>query len=358
MINNVFRLGLCVIIVLSAACVQSPPEGEKIVITAKSKGLTTAYGPNRITRNIIQDKKGNIWMAAFDGIFKYDGKAFTNVTSKVTTARFFSILEDRQGNLWFGSIGSGVYRYNGSSYQHYTTREGLLNNDVTSIFEDRKGNIWFGVFGGASCFDGQSFRNYVIDENDMHEDSTKAGFTVKPRYEVTSVIEDKTGKLWFATRGRTFTYNGKMFTVITHNGKPFKNVRSIIKDKRGNIWLGGEDGLWRYNGSVCTNFTHKFTGHVMEDKKGNIWTSSEKIFGKQWVLSRYDEGSLSNKKPNVTEIAHEPLIFGILEDDKQNIWFGSIGAQRYDRKVITRFINKANPDYSWFNHSLETKALR
>ncbi len=30
----------------------------------------TSYGPNRITRNIIQDRKGNIWIAAFDGIFR------------------------------------------------------------------------------------------------------------------------------------------------------------------------------------------------------------------------------------------------------------------------------------------------
>jgi len=43
-------------------------------------------------------------MAAFDGIFRYDGKSVTNVTSNVSLARFFSVLEDRKGNLWFGSI--------------------------------------------------------------------------------------------------------------------------------------------------------------------------------------------------------------------------------------------------------------
>lgn len=58
----------------------------------------------------------------------------------------------------------------------------------------------------------------------------------------------------------------------------------------------------------------------------------------QWMLSRYDEKSLSNKKPTVTEIANKPMIFGILEDDKGNIWFGSVdGVYRYDRKTITDF---------------------
>jgi ligand-binding sensor domain-containing protein len=56
----------------------------------------TSQGPNTITRNIIQDRKGNIWIAAFDGIFRYDGKSFINITSKVSSARFFSVLEDRK----------------------------------------------------------------------------------------------------------------------------------------------------------------------------------------------------------------------------------------------------------------------
>ena len=60
------------------------------------------------------------------------------------------------------------------------------------------------------------------------------------------------------------------------------------------------DGLWRYDGSTFTNFTTNFVGYVYEDKKGNIWTSSETVRG--WALSRYDEKSLSDKKPTVTEI--------------------------------------------------------
>lgn len=147
---------------------------------------------------------------------------------------------------------------------------------------------------------------------------------------------------------------GKTFTIITNkDGKPFANVRSIIKDKKGNIWLGGADGLWRYNGTTFTNYTKKFVGYIYEDKKGNIWTSSVRaheqpflrIDGKSlsdksdaWAFSRYDANSLSNKKPAVTEITYKPMIFGISEDDKGNIWFGTFdGVYRYDGKNITDF---------------------
>ena len=45
--------------------------------------------PSSITRTIIQDKTGNIWFATFEGIFKYDGKLFTNISKEISQSRFF-----------------------------------------------------------------------------------------------------------------------------------------------------------------------------------------------------------------------------------------------------------------------------
>jgi ligand-binding sensor domain-containing protein len=340
-------------LVFFISCIgQNKTDLPKENIKSETKNIVTSPGPGQITRNIIQDRKGNIWIASWEGIFRYDGKSFTNITNKVSSARFFSVLEDRKGNLWFGSIGSGVYYYDGKSFQNFTTKDGLLNNDVGSIYEDKKGNIWFGVFGGASRYDGKSFRNYIINGDVMNEDRTGKTFPDRPPYEVNAIIEDKTGRFWFATRGNTFVYDGKTFTVFTHEDKPFKNVRSIIEDKKGNIWLGGPDGLWRHDGSTFTNFTQKFVGYIYEDKNGNIWTSSESANGiiwtssasansQTWALSRYDGKSLSNKKPTVGEIINKPMSFGILEDDKGNIWFGALdGVYRYDGNTITSFNGK------------------
>jgi ligand-binding sensor domain-containing protein len=279
-------------------------------------------------------------MAAFDGIFRYDGKSFTHVTSKVSSARFFSILEDSKGNFWFGSIGSGVYFYDGKSFQHFTTKEGLLNDEITCIYEDKAGNIWLGVNGGASRYDGKSFRNYIMNGEFMMEEKTGKTFPnfTRPPNEVTSIIEDQTGKLWFGTRGNTFVYDGKTFTKATINfSKSFTNVRTIIQDKKGNIWLGGNNGLWRYDGRTFTNLTGNFVGYIHEDKKGNIWTSSETAQG--WVLSRYDAKSLSTAKPTATEINPNEgrMLFGILEANDGSIWFGADGVYRYDGINITDF---------------------
>lgn len=324
---------------------QNQTDLPKDTLIAETKEVNTSYGPHHITRHIIQDRKGNLWIATYGGVFRYDSKSFTNITAQVSSARFFSALEDRNGNLWFGSIDSGVYKYDpkrtdGKSFQLFTTKDGLFTNGVFSIYEDKIGHIWFGVSGGVSRYDGKSFRNYAMKGDSIFEDRAgEAGsdFT-RSSNEVSSIIEDKTGKFWFGTRGHAYMYDGKTFTVVTNNGSPFWNVRKIIEDKKGNIWLGGLNGLWRYDGRSFTNFIWNGVGYVYEDKKGNIWTGSESDPG--WVLSRYEEKSLSKRKPKVTEI--NPLqgimFFDILEANDGSIWFGSLdGVYRYDGHTITDF---------------------
>jgi ligand-binding sensor domain-containing protein len=328
---------------------QNKTEPPKNKIPSHSNEAITAYGPKNITRTIIQDRSGNIWLAAFDGIFRYDGKSFTNVTSKVSSARFFSVLQDRKGNLWFGSIGSGVYHYDGTSFRHFTTKEGLVNNEIDFIYQDQTGDIWFGANGGVSRYDGKVFRNYMMNGDSMAEDRTGKTFPdfTRPPNGVTAVIEDKKRNFWFCTTGHTFVYDGKVFTVVIHDGKPFTNVRTIIEDKKGNIWLGGNDGLWRYDGNTFANVTPNFVGYIYEDKNGNIWTSSTRDIGEQWVLSRYDEKSLNNAQPTVTEIksAYENnrgMMFGIVESNDGKIWFGGLdGVYRYDGNTVSGFKDKA-----------------
>jgi len=255
----------------------------------------------------------------------------------VTSARFFSILEDSKGIFWFGSVHSGIYRYDGKSFENFTINQGRLNDGAGVIYEDKKGDIWFGGNGGVSRYDGKSFLNYILDEDAMYKD--KSGNTVpkKHLYGVNTIIEDKKGTYWFGAGG-VFRYDGKSFTAFKHNGKPFKNIRSIIEDRKGNIWIGGADGLWQYDGRNVTNFTQRFVGHIMEDKKGNIWIGSGRNSYQGWTLSRYDEKSLSDKTPTMTTISNKPTVFGIFEDKKGDVWFGDFnGVHRYDGKTITDF---------------------
>ena len=73
-----------------------------------------------------------------------------------------SILQDKKGNLWFGTDDGGVLKYDGKSFIHFTDKEGLSSNTVLSILQDKSGILWFGTDeGGVSKYDGKSFTHFT-----------------------------------------------------------------------------------------------------------------------------------------------------------------------------------------------------
>ncbi len=106
--------------------------------------------------------------------FKTSGKSGPG-----TLARVYAINEDNDGNLWIGTVDAGVWRYNPSasfdSAQHkslkaggkelinYTTKDGLTSNAVNVIYKDKNGELWFGTDGDGVCkFNGKTFMEFVV----------------------------------------------------------------------------------------------------------------------------------------------------------------------------------------------------
>ena len=278
-------------------------------------------GPHSITRNVLEDRSGNIWIASWDGIIQYDGKQFTNYTLKFGLRQFhvFSMLEDSKGNLWFGTIGAGVYKYDGKYFSNFTTEHQLGGNKVFCIAEDKTGNIWLGTDNGASCFNGNTFINYT----------TQHGLS---NNFVSTIAEDKSGKLWLGTNGGVDCYDGKEFTKFKIGADfSFTNVRSIIEDRNENIWISCQNGVFRFDGKSVTSISPEFAVCILEDKIGNIWLSGGEVTGREMILLKYNGKSL-------TEITRSKQIFGIIEDRTGNIWYGTANdVIRYDGKVFEDF---------------------
>ena len=280
----------------------------------------------------FRDKPGNLWFGTFGGgVSRYDGKSFTNFTTAQGLANniVYSITEDKKGNLWFGTSGGGVSRYDGKSFINLTTAHGLANNTVWSITQDRTGNLWFGTSGGGvSRYDGKSFTNFTTADG--------LGNNI-----VRSIKEDKTGNLWFATDGGGVSrYDGKSFTSITTaQGLANNNVYSITEDKMGNLWFGMfGGGVSRYDGKSFTNFTtaqglaNNIVHSITEDKTGNLWFATD-----GGGVSRYDGKSFTNYT-TVQGLANN-TVWSITQDKTGNLWFGTFGGgvSRYVGKSLTNF---------------------
>ncbi len=52
-------------------------------------------------------------------------------------------------------------KFDGESFTTYTTKDGLVSNNLRAVYADRRGRIWFGTAKGVSCDDGTAFRNFT-----------------------------------------------------------------------------------------------------------------------------------------------------------------------------------------------------
>jgi ligand-binding sensor domain-containing protein len=236
-----------------------------------TRGGVSRYDGTRFTRfttkdglahdqvwSLLLDRTGGFWVGTEGGVSRFDGKTFTpfpipaaGLTHSPSTdpsSRLINcIIQDKAGNIWFGSGGNGVYRYDGSTLTNLSEKDGLCNNFVQSIIEDRAGNLWFGTrFGGLCTYNGTTFTRFTMKE----------GLTSDF---VWTLHQDRSGTIWIATAGgglcRT---DGTTFTCYSQrDGLRNRYVQSILEDATGQLWFGTSGGVYRFNGKTFTNFTRE-----------------------------------------------------------------------------------------------------
>jgi ligand-binding sensor domain-containing protein len=252
-----------------------------------------------------------------------------------------SSLQDKAGNLWFGTTKEGLYKYDGKVFTQFTVTNGLISNKVSCILEDKDGKIWIGTDVGLCLYDGKTFSKVPIP---VRKDLPPNKY--HNTHNVFSIMQDKGGKLWFATIDGVYIYDGKTFIpfIIKEDGPGFMssnhNVEYILEDKGGNIWFGGRatEGVYRYDGKSITNFKineqkdFNWAWPALQDKQGNIWFSN--WFG----AYRYDGKSFTRfaKKDGLSS----DMVIRIIEDKKGNLWFGCGSARGFNNGGICRFDGK------------------
>lgn len=127
------------------------------VINDASLGLNNQTG-HLHCRTIMEDSKGNIWIGNNGiGVLKYNGEKVINFTEEQklkkdntkgnSLEKVFSITEDKTGNIWFGTKDSGIWRYDGKTMKNFTKKDGVISNHIWTIYETKQGEL---LFGGAS----------------------------------------------------------------------------------------------------------------------------------------------------------------------------------------------------------------
>ncbi len=293
-------------------------------------------------RRIFQDSKGHYWFGSNgDGIYRYDGTTLEvfSTDEGLAGAQVTGILEDRNGNIWISTDG-GVSRYapstllGANAFTNYTKKDGLPSDGCWSIFEARDGTIWVGTAAGlrrsrsgASSGGGLRFEPLVLTMGAVQD-------TVGQTYWISSIAQDRKGDMWFATRDAgILRYDGRVLQQLTtKDGLTDNEMAGMLVDSKDQLWFGSmSGGLTHYDPSTSLRTGRNTMQHfaapdigdnevwtVFEDRDGDIWFSSER-FG----VYRYNGSSLRNysTKQGLGVLAVQT----IHQDREGRMWFGGGG---------------------------------
>lgn len=295
-------------------------------------------------------------------------------TYQLDTLKFTSgiraIFQDSKGNFWFGSLQEGVAFYNGKSFQYFTTKDGLSDNQIHSIQEDIDGIIWWNTQTGISSYDGTKITNHLHINNENGQNS----YPTQNKDYIPSDWKKKETDLWFEAGNKSAVYrwDGKQFHYLEFPIQKINNysdnlfaVTDMATGKNNTIWFSTYAGVFGYNGSNFTILNEEILGldrkiepwhirSIYEDSKGRLWLGNNGIgvlckegkvldnFSKKHGLVPSNSKRNGDKSPQGT-MEH---VFTIAEDNEGNIWFGDrdAGIWKWDGKQMRNYTKKDGLD--------------
>jgi ligand-binding sensor domain-containing protein/signal transduction histidine kinase len=202
------------------------------------KTFTQADGlPGDQIRAVTGDRDGHVFVNSHQGVAVLDGARFKRVPlpASAAAARLTTLMSDRAGGLWIGTMAQGVIVQRRNDARTYSRANGLGDDYVRTLFEDRAGAVWVGTLrGGASRIAQGRVTTWTMNEGLRSN-------------EVVAFYEDTDGAMWIGTHGGGLSRlrDGRIATIDAANGLFNNIVFRILDDGGGNLWMCCNKGIFR-----------------------------------------------------------------------------------------------------------------
>lgn len=309
---------------------------------------------------VYEDLRRNLWAFATTYLIDLtEGKRFNYFRGQEpVSTRIWSLCESRDGTVWIGTSGRGLFGFDGTRFEPAIFSEGQGPNDVRAICEDNEGNLWLGTLDGglarlrpqrfvllkgeqglptgpATCltFDGNR-RVYVglewgglfVDVNQRLEKFADPTGLVG-QGSIAALCTGLDGSLWIANPGTGLcrVKDGRVLQLTTADGLTDDGVLSVCADDDGTIWAGTRNGALLQFGEVTLttlNATDGLPGtpitSILIAREGGVWVGTE-----NGVLLRGGLGMF--QRVNIPQPLAGKAILGLYEDSGGRLWVGSVG---------------------------------
>jgi ligand-binding sensor domain-containing protein/signal transduction histidine kinase/CheY-like chemotaxis protein/AraC-like DNA-binding protein len=285
-----------------------------------------------------QDSYGFLWLASYDGLFRWDGysvkKYYHNEadTGSLGHNIVYSVFEDAKRQLWIGTI-EGLNLYDRTTDGFIRCKIGLNGQKipVNAIVADSKNQLWLGTSFGLCRYD-HATRHAEWHSNQSTEDV------------IFSMAIDSHDDIWLGTFNqgvRKFSTSKEKFSAfrrIENNPATIisNKIKSLRIDHKGNVWVGTAD-----KGITVLNKNGKFVRHYTDIAKTNSGTQSpincmyEDRNHTMWVGMAQEDLYYISEEGASPQSLDDPItgntqsrlrsVSSICEDSFGNIWFATTG---------------------------------
>jgi signal transduction histidine kinase/ligand-binding sensor domain-containing protein len=253
------------------------------------KSIHTVYTGNQVVK-ILADR-GQVWVSTMEGgLLQYNQNLSLNRVFKHVPEDPFSINTDStrgilkiagQDTIWVGTVhGVQILNTITQKFYHLIFRKNPALSDcyVASILIDNEQNLWLGT-GGAGLIRYNFVDGSVKQWLNEPDDSSSIGSNSVP-----TIYEDQKKNIWLGTwGGQEGTWKYEKTTGKFHNYLPGKTARKFYEDREGVFWVCSNDGLFRYNikedkffafFDSQSDLNNIMTTAMLEDREGNLWLST------------------------------------------------------------------------------------
>ncbi len=337
------------------------------VIDPDSRKCIAHYGhdpnkPKSIGSNVVfsitQDFTGNYWASTEEGLYQLNQqtKDFTLYENKsylpTTETKGHSILTDRAGLVWIGTVGRGIIYFSPEKriFNRYLNDEASLqfgngSNRIKSIFTSADKQLLVTT--------SQNLLRFNTKKNDFEQVWQLKSVRPKGEYYIlTTSCEKEPGVFWLGTDQAgiiQYDSNKRKVSFLKNNslntGSLANNwVNQLYKDRHGKIWVGTNGGNLQWYDEVTQKFisytynTKKEelppnTGirFIYEDSKGDLWVGIKAFhmalggYGLYRIRQKTGEIKHYQQQPGVLEGLSSNSVTCIYEDRKGILWIGTYG---------------------------------
>ncbi|WP_369979466.1 diguanylate cyclase [Xanthomonas bundabergensis] len=266
--------------------------------------------PHNLVHALAQDRDGLLWVGTWEGVARFDGRAFTvfdrQNTPGMEVSGVFAIVPERDGGVLIGTAYDGVFRYAGGRWEHLGDAR-AQRLQVASLLRDRDGALWVGTEDGL-------FR--IEADGRLSAAGAAAGL---PKARVAALLQQADGGVLVGTAQGLFRLD-RAGARARHWGRTAAMrtaaVRRLSHDRDGGLLVAGDAGVfWLHaDGQLQWLRQGQRVDAALQDRQGQLWTS----LSSGQLLRRSPSGA-SEEMLSISGVVSPALI----EDREGLIWAGS-----------------------------------